>query len=304
MDKKILVIGSTNVDFLIKSDKLPAFGETVTGGVFMQNFGGKGANQAVGAARSGGNVVFISCLGEDLFADALVKSFTGDGIETRHVFRDAEEATGSALIMIDRDGNNYIAVAPGANFKLSPAHIDQVLPALLEAEIILLQMEIPWETNAHVFALAKKHGKKVMFNLAPAREFDTSVLENVYAFIVNEVEAAMTTGMHVETEDEIKAAGASLLAMGCQIAVITLGARGSYIASRDHNQFVPAFSVTAVDTTAAGDIYCGSLAVALTEGKSLHEAVRFASAASAISVTRLGAQQSAPLRNEIEDFMG
>jgi len=303
MNNKITVIGSTNVDFLIKTDKLPGFGETVTGGVFFQNFGGKGANQAVGAARAGGNVTFVTCLGEDLYASTLLENFKKDGIETSFVFRDGEESTGSALIMLDKDGNNYLSVASGANYKLSPSHIDQALSTILEAEMIVMQMEIPFETTSYVFDLAEKHNKKVLFNLAPARPFDLSVLKKTYAFVVNEVEASMVTGLKVESDDEIVIAAAELLKLGCQTAVITLGARGSYVASPDFTGFVPAFKVKAVDTTAAGDVYCGSLAVALVEGKSLAEAVRFAGAASAISVTRLGAQPSVPHRKEIDEFI-
>jgi len=297
-----MVIGSTNVDFLIKSEKLPAFGETVTGGDFMQTFGGKGANQAVGAARAGGNVIFVTCLGEDLYAEELLRSFRKDGINTRYVFKESGTATGSALIMLDKNGNNCISVAPGANFCLTPDHVERAREDFLQADLIVLQMEIPFETNAYIFGQARKHGKKVLFNLAPARTFDHSVLQHTYAFVVNEVEAAMVTGLKVETDEEIQVAAKALLSLGCRIAVITLGARGSFIASPEFSQFVPAFKVKPVDTTAAGDVYCGSLAVALVEGKSLVEAVRFAGAASAISVTRMGAQPSAPLRKEIDEF--
>ncbi|HJZ39550.1 MAG TPA: ribokinase, partial [Bacteroidales bacterium] len=262
-NKKILVIGSTNVDFLIKSERLPALGETVTNGTFMQNFGGKGANQAVGAARAGGQVTFVTCLGKDLYAEELRRSFEADVMNTDFVFTDPDAATGSALIMLDREGNNYISVASGSNFKLTPNLIDTALGAILEAELIVLQMEIPFETTAYVFELAKKYGKKVLFNLAPARPFDLSVLRQTYAFVVNEVEASMVTGLKVESDEEIRTAAGKLLALGPEIAIITLGARGSFIASSDYRQFVPAFSVNAVDTTAAGDVYCGSLAVAL-----------------------------------------
>ena len=303
MSHKILVIGSTNVDFLIKSDKLPSFGETVTGGVFMQNFGGKGANQAVGAARAGGDVTFVTCLGEDLYAEELLRSFKKDGIDTKYVFKDRESATGSALIMLDKEGNNYLAVAPGSNYKLTPAHIDQALDVFLEAEMIVMQMELAPLTTYHVFELAKKYHKKVLFNLAPAMPFNKDVLKQVYAFVVNEVEASMVTGLTVETDDEIRNAARALLALGPPVVVITLGSNGSFIATADFSQYVPSYKVKAVDTTAAGDVYCGSLAVALVEGKTLTEAVRFAGAAAAISVTRLGAQPSAPRREEIEDFM-
>jgi len=303
MYDSILVIGSTNVDFLIKSDKLPASGETVTGGIFTQNFGGKGANQAVGAARAGGNVSFITCLGEDLYADELLHSFKNDHIDTQYVFKEPNVATGTALILLDKEGNNCISVAPGANFKFTNPHIDKAMDAFIGADMIILQMEIPFEVNKYVFSLAKKYKKKVMFNLAPARSFDLSVLEQTYVFVVNEVEASMVTGLKVESDHEVKTAALALLDKGPEIAVITLGAKGSFFATRENQRFVPAFRVKAVDTTAAGDVYCGSLAVALVEGKSLTEALQFAGAASAISVTRLGAQPSAPSRDEIDTFL-
>lgn len=170
--------------------------------------------------------------------------------------------------------------------------------------MIVMQMEIPFETTSYVFDLAEKHNKKVLFNLAPARPFDLSVLKKTYAFVVNEVEASMVTGMKVDSDDEVKKAAQELLRLGCKIAIITLGARGSYIASSEFTGIVPAYKVKAVDTTAAGDVYCGSLAVAMVEGKSLPDAVKFAGAASAISVTRLGAQPSAPHRIEIDEFIG
>jgi len=299
----ILVIGSTNVDFLIKSEKLPAFGETVTDGTFFQNFGGKGANQAVGAARAGGMVTFVTCLGNDMYANELMHNFTRDGIRTDYIFRDPEAATGSALIMLDRDGNNYLSVAPGANYRLLPGHIDESLDAIKQTDLIVMQMEIPFRTTAYVFEQAGKYGKKILFNLAPARPFDLSMLRHVYAFVVNEVEASMVTGLKVETDGEIIIAADKLVALGPSLVIITLGARGSYIASAEYRQFIPAFRVKAVDTTAAGDVYCGSLAVAIVEGKTLPEAVRFAGAASALSVTRLGAQPSAPAREEIEQFL-
>ena len=303
MNNKILVIGSANVDFLIKSEKLPRLGETVTDGLFMQNYGGKGANQAVGAARSGGNVAFITCLGDDLYADEIIGNFGKDGIDSRYVFKEYGVATGSALVMLDSKGNNYLSVAPGANYRLTREHIDVAIELFREAELILIQMEIPLDTTSYIFELAKKYRKRIVFNLAPARPFDLTMLENVYAFVVNEVETSMVTGLRVESEDEIKVAALALLNWGPEMVIITLGAKGSFVATKKESQFVPAFNVNATDTTAAGDIYCGSLAVALAEGKSLVEAVLFAGAASAISVTRLGAQPSAPTRDEIDALL-
>jgi ribokinase len=303
MDNNMVVIGSTNVDFLVKNKKLPAFGETITGGTFMQNFGGKGANQAVSAARAGGDVTFVTCLGNDLYADELERSFRNDHINTSHIFREPDTATGTALILLDELGNNYISVASGANYKLSTAYIRQVMPLIGEAGMIVLQMEIPLETTAFILEQAGLLKRKVLFNLAPAQKIDPSLLKNVYAFVVNEVEASMVTGFAVESDEEVQEAARALLALGPEIVIITLGARGSYLASRECNEFISAYPVKAVDTTAAGDVYCGCLAVALTEGRSLPDSVKFASAASAISVTRMGAQPSAPFRDEIEEFM-
>jgi ribokinase len=298
----ILVIGSTNVDFIIKAKKLPSFGETVTDGLFMQNFGGKGANQAVGAARAGGNVTFISCLGNDLYADELLRNFGKEGINTTHIFRDPDKPTGAALIMLDDKGNNYLSVAPGSNYSLTPSHIDKISDVLNDSEYIVLQLEIPLDTTYHIFELAKRSDKKVIFNLAPAREVDLEILKNIHSFIVNEVEASMVCGFHVETPEEIKKAAAILLQKGPDIVIITLGSRGVFLASRDDEILIPAFKVNPVDTTGAGDIFCGSYAVAMAEGRSAVEAVKFACTASAISVTRMGAQPSAPTRREIEDF--
>lgn len=303
MNNKILIIGSTNVDFLIKGKKLPALGETVTDGIFMQNFGGKGANQAVGAARAGGNVTFVTCLGSDKYADELIENFNRDGMNTGFVFKEEGIATGSALVMLDDKGNNYLSVAPGSNYRMTPSHIDRALDVLKESEIIVLQMEIPLETNKYIFTLAAQYQKKILFNLAPAQPFEFSLLKHVYTFVVNEVEAAMVTGLKVESDDEIKVAAEKMLLLGPEIVIITLGARGAYLATGQMREFIPAFDVKSVDTTAAGDVYCGSLAVALVEGKPIREAIRFAAAASAISVTRLGAQPSAPTRTEIEALL-
>ncbi len=303
MSNNLLVIGSSNVDFLIRSEHLPAIGETVTDGYFMQTYGGKGANQAVGAARAGGNVTFVSCLGEDFYADNLIKQFIIAGINTSYIFKEKDTATGSALIMIDKNGNNYLSVAPGSNYRMGTKHIDQALPAIVNADIILLQMEIPFETTSYIFDLSGKHKKKIIFNLAPARPFDLSVLSKVYIFIVNEVEAAMVTGLKADTDEEIIFAAKDLLSRGPEIVIITLGERGSYVVTSEMQQFVPAYKVDAVDTTGAGDIFCGTLAVALTEGKTIIDSVRFAGAASAISVTRLGAQPSAPVRADINTFL-
>ena len=303
MSNNIVVIGSSNVDFFMKMERLPRLGETITDCTFMQVFGGKGANQAVGAARAGGNVTFVNCVGDDKFADLMIDNFRKDGINTDFVFREKNVASGAALIMIDSQGNNYLSVAPGANYRLKKPHIDKVKDVIRDAAIILLQYEVLPETLKYIIDICYGLKKKVVLNLAPARPIEDEYIEKISILVVNEVEAEFLTGNKVTTQKEIEAAATSLLGKGTETVIITLGKEGSYIATRDYREKIPAFRVEAQDTTAAGDVYCGSLCVALVEGKSLAEAVKFAGAAAAISVTRLGAQPSAPAREGIETFI-
>jgi len=303
MDKKIVVIGSSNIDFIMKMPRLPKVGETVTDAVYMQTFGGKGANQAVGAARAGGNVHFVSCVGDDDITPRMMKNLNEDRIDTSFVFHEKNISTGTALVMIGEQGSNYLSVAPGANYKLLPAHIDKVTELIKEAEIVILQYEILVDTLKYTLDLCEKLGKTVLWNFAPAREFDIEYLKKVSILVVNETEAEILSGIAVNDNDSIENAAKELKKLGCKTVIITLGTNGSFIYNNNEMHKVPAFKVDAVDTTAAGDIYCGSLAVGLVEGKSLSESVRFASAAAAISVTRMGAQPSAPTRSEIEKFL-
>jgi ribokinase len=304
MTGKVVVVGSSNVDLLMKMPRLPKVGETVTDCAFAQAFGGKGANQAVGAARAGGAVVFVSCVGDDGYGGQVVESLRQDGIDARFVSREPGVATGTALIMVGGEGHNYLAVAPGANYRLSPAHVDRARGALEAAAIIGTQCEILPETLDHVITLGATLGKPVMLNLAPARPLSAASLARLAYLSVNETEAEFLTGLKVATERDVEAAAAALLAKGPKTVVLTLGARGAYVAGAGvSGTLVPGFGVEAVDTTAAGDVHCGALAVALVEGRPLLEAVRFANAAAALSVTKLGAQPSAPKREDIEALL-
>lgn len=303
MNKPITVIGSSNVDMIMKMDKLPRLGETVTDAEYFQVYGGKGANTAVGAARAGGNVSFVNCVGDDIFSEPMVENFKKDGINTDFVFNEKGISSGTALIMVGGKGDNYLSVAPGANYRLTPAYIDKARKAVEEAEIIIIQNEIPIETISYIIDMASSLGKKILYNYAPAKPFPDIDLKKIEFLVVNETEAEFLSGQKVETDSEIEKAAMMLTDKGAANVIITLGARGSYIYSESIKIYLPAFKVNAIDTTAAGDIYCGSLAVALTEGMNVKEAVRFAGAASAISVTRLGAQPSAPLRSEIDAFL-
>jgi len=303
MKNKIVVIGSSNVDLLMKMDHLPEKGETVTDAVFMQVYGGKGANQAVAAARAGGNVAFVNCVGEDAYTPQMVKNYLNDGIDTRFVFNEKGMASGHALIMIGGEGMNYLSVAPGANYKLTPAKIDEALPIINEAAMIVMQYEIPEETIKYVIDLANRKDIPVLWNCAPARAFDLSYIPKINILVLNEVEAGFLAGMTVENNADAEKAADILIAKGVEKVIITLGSQGAFVVTKNEKVSVPSYKVNAVDTTAAGDTFCGAFSVALVEGKSLKESLQFASAAAAISVTRMGAQPSAPTRVEIDKFL-
>lgn len=304
MNRKIVVIGSSNVDLLMKMDHLPEKGETVTDAQFFQVYGGKGANQAVAAARAGGNVAFVNCVGEDAYTPQMVQNYRNDGIDTRFIFQEKDIASGHALIMIGGEGMNYLSVAPGANYKLTPQKIDEALPVFDEAAMIVMQYEIQEETIKYVIDLANRKNIPVLWNCAPARAFDLSYIPKINILVLNEVEAGFLAEMTVETEADAEKAAQKLVDGGVEKVIITLGSQGAFVVTKTEKVSVPAFKVEAVDTTAAGDTFCGAFAVALVEGKSLKDALQFASAAAAISVTRIGAQPSAPTRKEIDEFLG
>jgi ribokinase len=300
MTGKVVVVGSSNIDLIMKMERLPRPGETVTEAEFAQVFGGKGANQAVGAARAGGKVAFVSCVGDDAYGGQVIENLERDGIDTRHVSQEEGVATGTALIMIDAGGENCISVAPGANYRLTPAHVDRARDVIEEATVVIAQCEILPETLDHVIDLGFRLGKLVLLNLAPARALNDDSLGKLGTLAVNETEAEFLTGLPVTTDAEVQAAAAALLGKGPKIVIVTLGARGAWVAVEGHQGLVPGFEVDPVDTTAAGDVHCGALAVGLVEGQALLEAVAFANAAAALSATKLGAQPSAPSRGEID----
>jgi ribokinase len=297
---RVVVVGSSNIDLVMKMPRLPRVGETVTDATFVQAFGGKGANQAVGAARAGGEVSFVGSVGDDAYGAQVRGNLEADGIDTRFVFTEPGIASGTALILVGGGGENYISVAPGANYRLTPARVDSAHEAIEAASIVITQCEIPPDTLEHVVALAARLGKPVLLNLAPARPLGGDALSKLSILAVNETEAEFLTGLKVASDRDVEEAAVALLARGPKTVVLTLGARGAYVAGDGVRALVTGYPVEAVDTTAAGDVHCGALAVALVEGRPVVEAVRFANAAAALSVTRLGAQPSAPRRNEIE----
>ena len=301
--KYVLVVGSSNTDMIIRVPHIPKPGETILGDAFSMAAGGKGANQAVAAARAGGRVRFIARVGDDLFGRQALDGFAHDGIDVRSVLATSGAASGIALITVDERGENSISVASGANALLSVADVEAAGDAFAAADIVLLQLESPLETVEAAARAAKGRGIPVILNPAPARDLDDGLLRGVSVLTPNEHEAAMLAGMEVESEQDMREAAARIRARGPRTVVITLGDRGVYASSEGFEGLVPAFKVVPVDTTAAGDVFNGALAVALAEKRPLPDALRFAQAAAAISVTRPGAQPSAPTRAEIDSFL-
>lgn len=265
--------------------------------------GGKGANQAVAAARAGGRVTFVGRVGDDIFGRQALRNFEADGIDIRFVERDASAPSGVALISVADDGENAISVASGANSRLTVQDIQKAAAAFDGADILLMQLETPLETVRAAVETAKSRGIPVILNPAPARELDDGILKMVTVLTPNESEAEILTGITIAAGSDARRAAAALRVRGVRTAVVTLGEKGCYAASDEFEGQVPAFRVHAVDTTAAGDAFNGALAVALAERMELVEALPFASAAAALSVTKLGAQPSAPRRAEIEEFV-
>lgn len=299
----IVVIGSSNTDMIVQTPWIPKPGETILGGTFSTAAGGKGANQAVAAARAGGNVSLIARVGTDMFGDQAVEGFRRDGIDTEGVLRDETAPSGVALIIVDEQGENSIAVAPGANALLTPNDIHSMKDTLTSASVILMQLEIPLETVAAAAEIGAAAGVPVILNPAPAQKLDNNLMRNISLLTPNETEAELLTGMPTSTDDEIARAATHLRELGPDSVIITLGGRGSYVSSDEFTGIIPAFPVKPVDTTAAGDVFNGVLSVRLATGAPITEAVRYASAAAALSVMKLGAQTSAPTSSDIEKML-
>lgn len=299
---RIIVIGSSNTDMVVRTEHFPQPGETVLGNEFLMNPGGKGANQAVAAARLGGNVVFICKIGDDLFGESSIKLLKEEGININHVLIDNQLPSGVALITIDKKGENNIVVAPGANAALSVENIKDLDTLISTDTLLLMQLEIPLNTVKQVVLDAYEKGAKIVLNPAPACELPEEIYQKLHLITPNEKEASMLTGIQVKDINSAKEAAEILIAKGVKNVVITLGAKGALAIFNGECLFTEAKVVNAIDTTAAGDVFNGALVVALNEGKHIKEALEFAVEASAISVTRLGAQSSAPYRDELESY--
>jgi len=283
---------------VVKTENLPIPGETVLGGQFLMNPGGKGANQAVAAARLGGQVTFVAKVGNDLFGQEAIQQFRREKINTEYVITDPEQPSGVALINVDARGENCIAVAPGANGTLTPENVEAALDTL--PALVLLQLEIPLATVAYVIRRSHEKGLRVVLNPAPAQALPADLLARLYLITPNETEAERLTGVRVTDPASAERAARQLRDGGVQNVIVTLGAKGAYLLTDSVSKLIATPPVTAVDTTAAGDCFNGALVVALAEDQPWEAAVPFACRAASLSVTRLGAQASMPFRTELD----
>ncbi|MGB4576674.1 MAG: ribokinase [Paludibacter sp.] len=300
MNKKIVVIGSCNIDMVVKTDRLPMPGETVLGGSFMMNPGGKGANQAVAVARLGGNATFITKIGNDLFGKQSIEMFNKENINIDNILSDPHQPSGVALIMVDVNGENCIVVASGANANLNVYDIEKTRNVIERADILLMQLEIPMSTVEYAAKIAFDKGIKVILNPAPATSLSNELIKCLYAIVPNKTEAEILSGIKVSDWDSARKAADFISAKGVNNVVITLGSKGAFIKEGDSYIEVPVEKIKAIDTTAAGDTFCGAFCVGLSEGLSVEDAVRMANQAAGITVTREGAQAAIPYRKEIK----
>ena len=299
----IAVVGSSNMDLVVKSKRIPATGETILGGDFIMVPGGKGANQAVAAAKLGAQVFFIAKLGDDIFGLQSLNNFKKESVNTKYVLQTKDAPSGVALIMVDGEGNNVIVVAPGANHKLSPEDVKEAESDIASSGALVAQLEVPIETIEFAAGLANKSNVPFILDPAPAQKLSPELLNMVDVLTPNETEAQLLTGIEVKDQESADAAAKKLLEYGVKNVILTMGANGYLSAGKEGTEFVPARKVTAVDSTAAGDAFTGSLAVGLAQGQTLSEAALFANNVAAVSVTRMGAQPSMPTVEEIDRFI-
>jgi ribokinase len=298
----LFVVGSSNIDMVIYLPRIPSIGETILGGESQMIYGGKGANQAVAAKRSGAEIGFITKLGSDAFAIDYAAYLEKEGFSKRFILNDNYTPTGIAQILVSEKGENSIAVAPGSNMTLMPADLTQFLPELAQANYLLMQLEIPLSTVEFLVETCANKGVKVILNPAPAQKLSDQILKNIWMITPNETEAELLTGINISDSESATTAARILYDKGVANVIITLGEKGCLLYNANGLATFPAFKVIAVDSTAAGDVFNGALASALTRGRDIEEAIIYGSMAAAISVTKKGAQPSIPHESEIQTF--
>ena len=300
---KICVVGSSMIDLISKVPRLPKLGETLVGRSFHLGYGGKGANQAVMAAKLGARVTMVNKVGRDVFGEGTLGNYREQGIDTTHVMFDESRFSGVAPIFVDDNAQNFIVIVPGANLGLLPADVQKAAEVILAADILICQLEILTETTLEAFRIAKSGNVRTILNPAPAASIPDELLQLSDICAPNETETELLTGQPVGTMSEAEAAARKLLPRGTRTVILTLGERGALLVDEDTVEIIPAVKVDAVDPTGAGDAFIGSLAVFLGEGLSMSNAIRRANAVAALSVTRIGTQVSFPKRVEADDFL-
>ena len=297
---KVTVVGSFMYDLVATAPRRPKTGETLIGDSFGMFLGGKGANQAIAASRAGAIVSMVGRLGNDLFGDQFLEKFSEEGINTDFVIQDTENGTGVGMPLIDASGDNSIVIIPQANMALSFENIDQAESSIADSDVLVLQCEVPMEANQRAAEIANKNDTLVILNPAPACEIPDALLSLVDIITPNESETEILTGMPTETDNQAIEAAHLLLSKGIETVILTLGSRGSFLLTKKMEKLIPAYSVEVVDTTAAGDAFCGALAASLAHGINIEKSVKIANAAGALAVTKLGAEPSLPSREEIQ----
>lgn len=303
MKKKLVVLGSVNADHVLSVPRFPKPGETLTGSDYHIAYGGKGANQAVAAGRAGADISFIACVGDDDIGSRMKSQFAADGIDTQAVMAVSGHPTGVAMIQVSADGENSIAISAGANAELTPERLRLHESLIVDADVLLMQLESPIPTVIAAAQIARRAGTKVILNPAPARSLPDELLREVDVITPNETEAEMLTGIAVQNEADAQRAADKLHSYGIGTVLITLGAKGVWLSEQGKGELLPGFRVQAVDTTAAGDTFNGAWVTAELDGLPTRQAIRFAHAAAAISVTRAGAQPSIPWKTDVDAFL-
>ena len=300
---QVTVVGSFMYDLVATVPRRPKTGETLVGNTFGMFLGGKGANQAIAASRAGSKVTMVGRLGNDFFGKQFLEKFSKEGINTNFVTQDDENGTGVAMPLIDASGDNSIVIIPQANMALTVENINQAQSTIADADVLVMQCEVPMDANQRAAEIAKQNDTLVILNPAPAQLIPDQILKLVDIIIPNEIETETLTGLPTKTENEVLVAGRNLLSKGVETVILTLGDRGSLLLNEDGEKLIPAFDVSVVDTTAAGDSFCGVLAASLANGISINLSVEIANAAGALAVTKLGAEPSLPQRDAIDDLL-
>jgi ribokinase len=303
-EPKICVVGSSNIDLIAKIPRLPKMGETLLGRYFHMSCGGKGANQAVMAGKLGAQISIVTKVGQDHLGEIIRKNYDEMGVDSTYIFTSTETSSGVAPILVDDEGRNLLVYIPGANMLLSPEDVQRAAERIAEANVLVCQLEIPLESTRRALQIAREHNVRTIFNPAPGQSLSSELLKLCDVVVPNETETEIITGLPVDTEQQIEAAGRRLREMGCAVAVITLGQRGAVLVSEKGTEHFPAEKTEAADTTGAGDAFVGSLAYFLAQGRPLQESIRRANTIAAYSVGRVGTQVSFPWRDEIAELLG